>query len=981
MGVVTVISAPVLILGGMGSASAEGVEGAEERAGVAADVSPGGAAPAGAGAQGDVSQEAESNVPPNSEIPVGDSRMEASADILKRGYPQRAVLSGTNVQIYDHPGRGGQLLYTFKALDHADWKRHISTPHGSEILDGGGLWSSRIAASEGAVFVTQPINKPANTAGYTHQSEIRRYKITEEKADPKSESSFSHERTNVFTHGRHHVVTAMAVGKVGGEEVLAVGLNKGGVRIHRASNLGTDLKGGTEAKYEALVGLKELHGLDPVNMVTALRFGPSHDGKPALAVGLATEEDPVIRVIDPTGGPDIRHYVWHPGAVDWRYWTYPLSFAFGKITKDGKNVLAAGMSRDDGTRLYHLESDGHYLLSSGNAGPRGLTFFTDRDGNPKLSAFIPGGGTQIYQADGSLLKPLGPGMDDGEIRDAVPGWHTVGLQAENATGREIELGMSASKESGRGCWRNGAFPSETETLEPGKAGALHGTSFLSDPGGTGCQGVATGDERSFYLTAKVGGEDWTRQIAKVTYTARGNGKPELKIEEGDSVGGNTLTAALEPVSDSKVQPGHILDYKIRITEKGDSPTATTAPTLIGHRLTAPSKTGAPIKDATDDPYYPVYRVDVKGAQWNVPGADQKLPAGERLTATSVPAMRVQGNTGDTLDDEEKWDDLGLLMPATSPTRNGNDITLGDSEFYWQNSPDGRQYTHLRVINGNEDNEKITVIDLESLTPPEIEDYPIKPSAEPINPGNSVHNTRVRANGLDQGAFRLVIAEGDKGTGNTLPPDNWRYDKIYYRDTSRGYKLLTGLIPVDGSSQHASLSSIRGAYSDDALDIMSANSEKRHYLSTGTEGISTTLQAYVSLRGISSNASGPFGVESHRTPQSVEGSGAEGLSVPGCVEGNCQLASRSPSVFRHQPKGGQPEIGLLINPRAFTSGSTVRTDGGTLPLPSDAPLASADLDFHNGRAHLSDHNSFTYKGDYLRFDTHLVTHGELLEARK
>ena len=354
-------------------------------------------------------------------------------------------------------------------------------------------------------------------------------------------------------------------------------------------------------------------------------------------------------------------------------------------------------------------------------------------------------------------------------------------------------------------------------------------------------------------------------------------------------------------------------WQLHVTGPGQ-PVAAKAPAVTGYQLTSmpSSDYQAPTSPVADDPCRPVYRFDVTGAQWTVPGVGAGQ-AHARLTA-QIPAMTAQGST----DGGKTWTDLGQLMPATAPSLTGQTVTLGPSSFYWQDpvtaaaapavaaAAGGSQcpasgdapLTDVRVVSGGLPSNPVTVASLNAAAPA----VGGGPGAQPIasqnglvvNPDNPSGTATPRADGVDQAGLTVQLKPAS--TGGIIPASDPQYKLVYYRVNNTN-TLVTGLYTAADYGDYVAV----GPYAADG----STAATKSYLVTASTAGQS--LLGVVNDSGVTAPfTSGAIGVAAPASPLSPIGSAAAGIQITGCAGSRRDLpADRSGRGHAGAVPGGRP----------------------------------------------------------------------------
>lgn len=188
-----------------------------------------------------------------------------------------------------------------------------------------------------------------------------------------------------------------------------------------------------------------------------------------------------------------------------------------------------------------------------------------------------------------------------------------------------------------------------------------------------------------------------------------------------------------------------------------APTPLAAPTIAqARRITTASRQGTT-----------VYRIDLNGTRWTVPGAAAASPQIQAV----IPPLQVRASV-----DGVNWTPVGAFLPPGQLSLSGTTLTTGGGTFFWENPAGAPTYKQLQVLAGNLPSASIVLPGLPAPTPP----TPAVSSFQLIvtkNPSNSTAN--VVPNGLDQGQVNVQISTGNPGS--LLPTNDPAYDTVFYRD--------------------------------------------------------------------------------------------------------------------------------------------------------------------------------------------------------
>ncbi|MFF7182969.1 hypothetical protein [Streptomyces sp. NPDC008121] len=893
---------------------------------------------------------------------------EVTGDFLGLGHDQRAVLedyaeglNSSSVKLRIYNGKGDKLKETTLGL--GDW----NPPSGKVLVEPwvahhkwahkAGLTGLKIAAGkDGHLYIAGHLW--SNAAYFTTQIlKIDPNNMRQVKSVLLGDVTVEGDATP-----KKPLATSLDIGVVNGVETLAVGQSAGGVRLYGTSDLGFH---GTI--YEDWKRWSYMTwGRD---LVTAVKFSgegsvktPDGNNVTGLAIGrLAYDYEDYsthsLYMVDPSA----RKALWqqvesaHFGSGEIKA---PTALAFD----DENQRLAVSWwheKQEDG-RLEPLQVrstlDGKMLQQSDPIRPAARLSYvkTGRNGEPHLVV-----GSRDAQAnqvlgkgEGDRLSPIALGKEkhagnDAELRVWFPGYRSIKLKIKNDLDSPIEARLVSNSEAEyRGCWANSgvgslpAFPSGSfSPVEPGQQTPAYSSAVLT----AGPNGTCTKPESRYsFVEIQPVGKPGLRSVVKMQYRPGDN---ELSLPE--QIGGGALQISAESTGAAGLG-----EHQLVVSSAG-SPLAVQAPDIAAKRLTVTSPDG--------DPNRPVYRFDVSGAAWQVPGAD------DHLTETQLPAMTAQGSTNGIV-----WEDLGQLKPVTSPKREGDIVALGNTAFYWENEKDAKQYTKIRVKSGEKVSQPVT---LKDLPPPDAlpeKIYGVKFLA-PDAGGSLVHG--MRSNGLDQRFFEVAISTA---SSDALASDHEAYQRLFYR-TNPDRRLITGLVDPERPRQFTGITAERGAYANDGFSSVAsaAGPERfRSYLTTTnalSHGITAFVQSPDGTLPYTDFSVAPNNKEPRVSP--LQGGGVA-VTDTACREGVCQIAdpANGPVIYN----AGPSNIGMQLRARAV-SGT------GALPLvyehavegvmkPSGF-LSGMLISVNNsGTAHLDGNTGWAES-----FHGALVSHGDYLEV--
>ena len=774
------------------------------------------------------------------------------------------------------------------------------------------------------------------------------------------------------------VVTSLAVGVVGGQTFIAVGLSDDGLYIFN-QNL----------QLVTTIGDMADPGGNQTPVI-ALAYGPpTGPGQDGLLLGGIET-------------PDNTAYIWHlnpDGSVK--------SVARSEFTGCGIDLcqivlsaatayvngrLASVFGRSDGDVLV-LDPDSAKVIVELPGDQRfgsvtGVTPVTSWDNDPTnqdLAVFNQDDESAevLHYAGGALTAlPIGPGKTtratNEQVEEWFPGYVAGRLQVVNDSAGPVSVSMASRPDPEYGCWLNAsvaqppvpAFPTEPTTVAAGQSSPAYFIGALTAGVDGSCASAQGNGEWASYVVITPESDPADEHLVKVRVTASGD------VEADSQVGGD-LTATVGRGSGAGGSWG-----PWNLTIKGPAaPAALTAPTVTGYQLTsAPGPTWKPpVHSLPDDPCRPVYRFDVSGASWTGVGVPGQVTA-------QIPAMTAQGSS----DGGKTWDDLGDLMPVSAPARSADTVTLGPASFFWQDPPGpgkgrgaaaapqsrgnqcpgngGKPLTDVRVESGGLYS---NVVHLADLPAPGIDGSSgATPLGSIIATAATGQSATPLANGVDQATLDLTL---NSNGGGVIPNDDPRYKLVYYRD-AQSEALVTGLYEPGHFAGYIAVGPFEGEYSDTG-----AAERVHNYLTTTSTGTQSLIADINDTGTDTPFSSGTLGVKGTAVSQlGTAGTAAGGIQVTGCP-GACPLAvpaDTAPALYQAGPgPAGQPVIGVQFKVEAVTGVASLPLQVGT---DNAHTLASAALDIPppDNKAVLRQTSGFWPTGT---IDTSLITSGELVPA--
>jgi hypothetical protein len=935
-------------------------------------------------------------------------RYQAVGDFLGQGHDQRAVVEGDKVNIYAAPQYGGGLLQSvptdfqpvpawgteelglsalFIPADQVFWQQPCGLFKKCGWLDRArefGLNSVQIASHDNSIYLAgahvwkgrRSWYSELDVASFSNKLPLclkltcagAKHAVVIPADNPVYVDKINHK-------SRRIVVTSLAVGVVGGQTYIAVGLSDQGMYIFNSS-------------LQQVAHIVDMAYDGYQTPVITLAFGPpTGPGQGGLLAGGVMSPGPIAFVwhLNPDGTEkSMVHADDGGGGTEVNY--NVLAATFGRI--NGKEVAIFGRSTGG---LFTVEPGSGKILTrydpSGVGPVTGLTTVTPWDGEAGNQDIVVGrkDGTkdQAVQYVDGVLKPLPIAVNEDKAIDAgtndqldlwYPGYRAGRLQVTNHSATAVSVSMASRPGKQYGCWLNTsvangstAFPSDPTPLAAGQTSPSFFVGALTAGPDGACASAEAAGEWSSYLVVTPAGDVPDQRLVKLQAGAAGT----LTVDR--QVGGD-LNVTLSRAGRGGSWGGWDL-----VVSGPPLPTALAAPTLTGLRLTSAPGPGfePPAGPMADDPRRPVYRFDVSGAKWKGIGAPGQVTA-------QLPAMMAQGSA-----DGAHWADLGELMPVTAPTRQGDTVTLGPASFFWQDAPGAAPLTEVRVVSGGLVS---NVVHLAGLVAPPIGGGAgaVTVQGLKVTPTSGSGMATPVANGVDQAVLRVELIPSSGG--GLVPVNDPRYQLVYYRYRGTN-QLVTGLYSKDaggGYSLGVAIGPLAGAYptngQSEAGNPSSGNSHD-NYLVTTTTNVQTVYGDLNDSGTAKAMESGDVTVQGAGPLTANPGVtyATKGLSITGCASqgGTCPLANPKPqagdpaccaALYQAGIAGGGPVVGLQLAAVAVTA-------EGSLPLainPGQAHgLGSAELAFDPTKATLQSTAGF-WPSDAI--DTALVSSGSLVLLR-
>ena len=791
---------------------------------------------------------------------------------------------------------------------------------------------------------------------------------------------FGQSRSNLI------VVSSLAVGVIGGQTFIAVGLSDEGIFIFN-----DELQ---EVFQIGDMAVPNAGNYSPQTPVTSLAFGPATgpgQGGVLTAGVMSPWEDMFMYRLNANG---IEQSMTHAGGS---WYTFASAVAqingqqyavFGTLPTEAENTIWV-MNIDTGSEFTHYSYPGNFpggLVS-------GLTPLTPSDGNSGNQQVVVGtfgGATDfvLQYVDGKLAPiPVGTGGAASGTADQIyqwfPGYGAGLLEVTNNSASAVTVAMASRPDAGYGCWLNtsvtggpAAFPLGNSTVNAGATSPAYFAAALTAGPAGDCASAQQNSkgEHATYVLITPAGDPADEHIVKLENNYSGGA---LSVENQT---GGYLNAVL---SQASAVPGSWGTWQLTVT--GGGAATAVAPTVQGYRLTAaadPANYQPSTPPVANDPCQPVYRFDVTGARW-----DNVVSAGQ--VATQIPAMTAQGST----DGGKTWQDLGQLMPSTEPTVTGNSVTQGPASFYWQDQPGTAvppgepsvcsstgpaPMTDVRVVSGGKASSPIVLQDLKA--PPDT-GYAPTSGIQSTAPGGGA-NVSPWAGGVDLST--LVVELNPSGNPNgVLPRTDPRYNLVYFEDATTN-AVETGLYTPGDYNDYVAA----GPYSADGTR---GTGQLVTYYAATTSTTPVSVNAVVNVTGTSSptitggnNAGSSLVIKALSDPLSqtpgVDATG--GISISGCgtSTATCPLAvpadsGPDPALYQAGGTEAGPVGGLLLQAQAITAEASLPLQVGTA---NAHYLGSVPLTIAAGssQAKLQETSQF-FPTDSV--DSALVTVGQLVQA--
>lgn len=858
------------------------------------------------------------------------TRDEITGDFLGRGYEQHMRAENSDLNIYDPPALGGELLRStpldlgpptgaelwirnqpgwiepwaqyaqkgtlncFRCFQAIDATYHL----GSVYLAVAGGWlyisGTKGNAIDGGNNDTFP---PAGNT--TYRNLVYRVspdgRCASEGCASKVADLPTHFQPGFPDDDRAIGVTALAAGSSGGNTFVAVGLTDFGVQVFK----------GDLSSQQTYAGMST--GRGDQTAASALAFDPSGSGMLAVGVVSIGINSWTVKV-NPDGSlTGTQGYLKVAGTTS--LVAYPLSVTFGRRS-DGRLVGAWGYNNGS-VLIGDPQTVSADALAQGTS-PAGISVMNTL---PRPDGSLPDDYAVAMQTTSDITGPLVGGMwrwTPGQSalvaqnvavdangnsvtavlgRDAYrswwPGFKQGRFTVRNNSEEQITVSLRARTNPGYGCWWAGTwadagpFPDSGLTLAAGQTS----TDYVMGAYTAGTDGKCaatdvTGEWRGYLVVTPVARPADARLVN--LHLQR-----DWTLDVSDQTGGSTTVTAAKTG-----QLAALGGWEVTV-DTPDAPTATAAPQVTPTVLTTTLRGRAT-----------VYRFDVKALKWTVPTA-----ANPALQAV-VPPLQVEGLSGTT------WSALGYLMPITRLTGNGSSVTVGAGTFYWENTS-AATYSQIRVRAGSGSGDPVSApIVLSSLTAPTAPATAL--ASITATPSANISPAQVAvplANGVDQSTVTVQI----NTSTTTLPPTDAAYQSVYYRT---GGNLITNLYADESFSTFVGVQPQPGAVIPQSRGSSTAFYD---YVST----TSTDTQAVTANVGLgATRTSQAFTVDAVDLDLEGPGSGVagtSGFSLEGCStdfasSNSCRIANAStsaPALYQAGPDTiGLPVVGAQLTYQAF-----------------------------------------------------------------
>ncbi|WP_308797498.1 hypothetical protein [Agromyces silvae] len=878
-----------------------------------------------------------STLPADTGITVPGGKNEVAADVLGLGYEQVVRLNESKVEVVEPVSRGSKVLKSFEVGAKQAWPTY---GFGLPLFYGGtnmttkvvGHSATRVAVAGRHIYVSNLLTKTSFDPWGKAVIEADGSTLTRYTA------------TGMFVDQRRLPADFAIISLDGvvwnGEEYLAFGLNKYGVRI---------VKPAVDGKPDGMPDVQELlthwkgpdrpGGVVERDQIIEVKFGTDTDGRLLVAMGAVTQEMPALAVHYALSGAELWTKNFRPHQLGWEW---PEVVAFGALGAEGRPHVAMGWPTQGRVSFMDAETGQEKGWLDGGV-VSVIRFFTDAAGEHRVGirrgvgmeftshvARLDAGGVPAFTENGGA----------GDLEWMVPGYRPVSLQVENRSRAELSFKTYSGSTRTRGCWYGSelkgaapAVPKQPVRIAPGANAGPYTSAWRTV--GEQCY---SSDVGVVYLQLDLPGEPGHRRIVQLQ-----GDKDGVRIKE--QVGGDRLSVRVEPRNASV---DGLYGARLVVTDTYAAPTVAGTPKLEGARLTPAPAEGRQPTDKVDDPSRPVHRFTVSDVSWTVPGA------ASGLSEAVLPLPFAEGSV-----DGQTWHRLGTVASPLAPTRDGDRVTMGQGVFDWQTPPGAaNDYRYLRVNAGGAIS---NVVDLVGL--------PVPPAADLVQGVSMVADGGARANGLDQAPMRVSLVGSDLRELDATAHAEL-YQRIYYRD-GLTKALITGLGDPADPSQLVMFSLKPGQYANESASA-SATTSIGAYFSTRSMQPGRQVRAMFKHNAVGPDAfegSAPLTPITNFLVPSRESSGAAGISIDTCAEGPCAIADPSVAPVLHSLTSTSVSVqfrAIAVHGGASLPLSAPNTPGEVLTVAEDS------FEISGSRASLRNPSVLGYNAT---ISGQVISHGE------
>lgn len=334
------------------------------------------------GAESEVPAEAEvaGEVKPDKYITVGQNRNEATGDVLGRGSEQLIRIENGNILILENGRPGATVLKTIDAGLNTEWPaERYGQKFATPAFPGGGILAavvkhapSRLAVLGDRIYVSRLLMR---VNGYYHLSDgsvVTEYSAT--TGERLNERRFE---------DPDHAVTALDAFMYDGKPYLAIGLNRGGVRVTRADQ-------SQFPDYRIVHEKWDGRGKDNRDMVSVVKLGVDDYDRFVLVAGRITYDGAALVTSDLRAGSTDRHAATELWGNNWRTkddlgsrLQWPDLISFGKLgsgTTRTQELMAVAWPSLGRVSFLDATNGIDWNWVDRPTGAHGIRFFTSYEG-------------------------------------------------------------------------------------------------------------------------------------------------------------------------------------------------------------------------------------------------------------------------------------------------------------------------------------------------------------------------------------------------------------------------------------------------------------------------------------------------------------------------------------------------------------------------------------------------------------------------